>query len=402
MYEPDRMEFGIFLAPYHAHNENPTVALQRDVELLQHLDNLCFDEAWIGEHHSLGREIVPDPVSLMAYAAARTSTIRLGTGVFSLAYHHPLVVADRMVQMDHLTRGRSMLGVGPGALPSDANMMGIDPIDLRRRMNESLDAIMQLLMSEEPVNVETDWFTLKNAMVQVPSFSRPHLPVAVAALLSPSGPTAAGRHGIGVISVGGFDSEGFARTWTWAEEAAGEAGKVVDRATWRVVAPVHIADTRQQAIDDVRSGFLRRAYFGDWGNLRLTATGAGGKNAIGAALGLGGTAIEESIEAGQVIIGDPDDAVHALRDIQQRSGGFGKFLILAHEWAPVAETNKSYELWARYVAPEFQGMPKSRGVRTANTIAHMSEHTSLDQSVRAAFAAAGKEIPTKVDEALGR
>src|SRR5258708_2616178 len=126
-YRPAHMIFGIFLGPFHRVGENPTLAYQRDLELIEYMDRMGFDEAWIGEHHSAGREIVGDPTIFIAAAAERTRQIKLGTGVLSLAYHHPFIVADRMQQLDHLTRGRAMLGVGPGALASDAWMMGIDP-----------------------------------------------------------------------------------------------------------------------------------------------------------------------------------------------------------------------------------------------------------------------------------
>ena len=156
------MRFGIFLAPFHKPDENPTLALERDLEIIESLDRLGYDEAWIGEHHSAGTEIIASPEVFIATAAERTRHIRLGTGVSSLPYHHPFMLADRMVLLDHLTRGRIMLGVGPGALPSDAFMMGIDPVDQRRRMEESLEVMLQLFAGET-VTAETDWFTMKDA-----------------------------------------------------------------------------------------------------------------------------------------------------------------------------------------------------------------------------------------------
>src|SRR5919204_5882800 len=125
------MRFGLFMAPFHPVGQNPTLALERDLDLIVHLDSLGFDEAWIGEHHSAGYEIIPSPEVFIAGAAERTRHIRLGTGVSSLPYHHPLILADRVQQLDHQTRGRFMFGVGPGALPSDAHMMGIDPLRQR-------------------------------------------------------------------------------------------------------------------------------------------------------------------------------------------------------------------------------------------------------------------------------
>ena len=174
------MRFGIFLAPFHPVGQNPTLALHRDLELIQRLDELGYDEAWVGEHHSAGYEIIASPEVFLATAAERTRHIRLGTGVSSLPYHHPLMLADRMVLLDHLTMGRVMLGCGPGALPSDAFMMGIDPNEQRRMMEEGLEAILLLLHDDEPVTMKTDWFALNDARLQLRPYSPGGLEIAVA------------------------------------------------------------------------------------------------------------------------------------------------------------------------------------------------------------------------------
>src|SRR5450755_2274041 len=148
------MRFGYFMAPFHPVGQNPTLALERDLDLVVALDRFGFDEVWVGEHHSAGFEIIASPEVFIGVAAERTKHIRLGTGVSSLPYHHPFMLADRMVLLDHLTRGRVMIGVGPGALPSDAFMMGIDPAKQRDMMEESLEAILQLLAGET-VSMET-------------------------------------------------------------------------------------------------------------------------------------------------------------------------------------------------------------------------------------------------------
>src|SRR5436309_973674 len=221
------LKFGIFLAPFHPVGQNPTLALERDLELIQHLDALGFDEAWIGEHHSAGYEIIASPEVFIATAAERTRNIRLGTGVSSLPYHHPLILADRMVLLDHLTRGRTMFGVGPGALPSDAYMMGIDPIDQRRRMEESLEVMLRLFAGET-VTAETEWFTLKDARLQLLPYSQPCFEIAVAAMISPSGPRLAGKHGLSLLSIGATQTEGFnvmTSTWSVMEERAAEFGQ---------------------------------------------------------------------------------------------------------------------------------------------------------------------------------
>src|SRR5207247_2331327 len=169
------MTFGIFLAPFHRVGENPTLALTRDMELIEWLDYLGYDEVWVGEHHSAGWELIASPEVFIAAAAERTRHIKLGSGVTSLPYHHPLMVAERFVQLDHMTRGRSMLGCGPGALVSDAYMMGIEPVMQRPRMDEAWDGIMLLLKCDEPVPMKTDWLELRQARLHLAPYTAPHL-----------------------------------------------------------------------------------------------------------------------------------------------------------------------------------------------------------------------------------
>ena len=348
----DHLKFGIFLAPFHPVGQNPTLALERDLQLIEHLDELGFDEAWFGEHHSAGYEIIASPEVFIAAAAQRTRHIRLGTGVSSLPYHHPFMLADRLVLLDHLTRGRLMIGVGPGALPSDAFMMGIDPARQRDMMEESLEAILLLLAGDEPVSYETDWFKLVKARLQMRSYQRPFPEVAVAAQVSPAGPRAAGRFGcsllsIGATSVGGFDILG--AHWDVMEERAAEFGTVVDRSKWRLVGPMHIADTKEQAIEDVGFGLAEWVdYFQRVAALPLAPDTTNHE-----------TLVDALNASGFAVIGTVDDAVKQVDRLRKQSNGFGTFLLMGHEWADTAATRHSYELVARYVAPEFQGSSRT-------------------------------------------
>ncbi|MEO8539674.1 MAG: LLM class flavin-dependent oxidoreductase [bacterium] len=342
------MRFGIFLAPFHRVGENPTVALDRDLELIEHLDKLDFDEAWIGEHHSAGWEIIASPELMIAAAAQRTRTIKLGTGVSSLPYHHPFILADRMVQLDHMTRGRAMFGVGPGALTSDAYMLGIDAMTQRQRMDEALGVILRLFRGET-VSYECDWFTLREARLQLAPYTFPHMPVAVASTFSPAGPQAAGKHGVGVLSVavsqpGGLIS--LSKTWEMAQEAADKADKGLSREDWRLVMPIHIAETREEAIRDVDMGSqsFNKEYFEDTLGRPADPSVPGD--------------VASQVERGGAIVGTPDDAIAAIERMQELSGGFGALLGLAHEWTSWEKTKHSYELFARYVAPHFQGQMK--------------------------------------------
>jgi len=341
-----RMRFGAFMGPFHARRDNPTLSLHRDLELVSLLDRLGYDECWFGEHHSGGMEIIGPPEMVVCTAAERTRNIRLGTGVVSLAYHNPLMVAERINYLDHITRGRVMFGVGPGALPSDAFMMGIPIGKLRDRMDESFAALIPLLRGEE-VTMQTDWFTLNQARLQMLPYSEPSVEMAVASMVSPSGATAAGRHGVGMLQFQSLGSEAFnslASKWSICEQVAAEHGQTVDRSTWRLVIQIHIAETREQAIRDCRFGLHHWIdYYQQVAQLPIIPEGVTGDDLV-----------ETYANMDVAVIGTPDDAIATIEKLQNQTGGFGCFMLLAHEWANRRATEESYELFARFVMPHFQ------------------------------------------------
>jgi limonene 1,2-monooxygenase len=342
----DRLRFGIFAAPFHATDENPTISIERDRALVQWLDELGFDEAWIGEHHSAGYEIIASPELFIADVAARTQRIKLGTGVVSLPYHNPLMVADRMMQLDHMTRGRTMFGVGPGLLPSDAMMLGIDPRNQRDMMTESLDVILRLLRGEV-VTKKTSWFELRDAKLQLAPYTRPHLEIAVAASVSPSGPRTAGRLGISMLSPAATSTGGFnvlSHHWGLVEETAREHGTTVSRGNWRVAGPVHVAESREQARKDIRFGLPR------WLHYFQKVVALPGVPESGDV----DYCLDAMVDAGFVVCGEPDHLVKQIARLEEQTGGFGAFLVTAHDWANREATHRSYDLIARFVMPKFQ------------------------------------------------
>ncbi len=340
------MRFGLFLAPFHPTGQNPTLALERDLDLIEHLDRLGYDEVWIGEHHSGGYEIIASPEVFIATAAERTKHIRLGSGVNSLPYHHPLLLADRFVLLDHLTRGRAMLGCGPGQLTSDAHMLGIPADEQRPRMHEALDAIVRLLRGET-VTMQTDWFTLQDARLQLEPYSEPNLEVAVAASISPTGAKAAGKYGLGLLSIAATTRQGFdaiSTHWNTWNEVAAQHGHTADRSRWRLVGPMHLAETKEQARKDVEYGIVP---FSKYFTHVLPAGPTRGDTP------------EEIIanidDDGFAVIGTPDDAIAKIESLVEASGGFGTFLFFGHDWASPAATKHSFELFAQYVMPRFKG-----------------------------------------------
>jgi len=339
------LKFGIFLAPFHPLHENPTLCLERDFDLVCHLDKLGYDEAWIGEHHSGGFEIIANPELFLAAAAERTKHIRLGTGVVSVPYHNPFTLASRMLQLDHQTRGRVMLGIGPGALAHDAFKIGVDPADQRRMLDEGAGAIIRLLRGER-VTLKTDWFDLRDAFLQLRPYSRPGLEMAVASARSPVGALLAGKYGLGILSIGGTSDEALkfhSANWATAEEAAREHGQRVERDKWRMVTLMHVAETRERALENVRFGIAHFAeYFRDVATFPIIP--AGTENPA-----------EYLTKEGLAVIGTPADAIRHIERLWAGTGGFGCLMELVHNWADWQATQKSYELVARFVLPRFQG-----------------------------------------------
>jgi len=359
------MRFGAFLAPFHDPRENPTLALERDLDLIVLMDRLGLNEVWVGEHHSTGWEYIASPEIFLAVAAERTRHIRLGTGAVSLTYHHPLMVADRIVLLDHLTRGRINFGVGPGGHLSDAAMLGIPTAEIRDRMEQSLEAILHLLTSTAPLTASGPGWELHDAVLQLRPYQRPHPPLAIPSLESPFGMALAGRVGAAPLSLF-FGASDLAAQWAITEESAARAGRTANRDDWRVVVPVHLAETREQAIEDVRAGS------GEWMFEYVQALT--GRPAP--VPGPKDKAVDQMIEAGSWVVGTPDDLVEFIRGLQERTGGFGSFLIWGHEWAGPEATRRSYELLARHVMPMFDG--SLEGLNASGDIAR-AKATALHQ-----------------------
>jgi limonene 1,2-monooxygenase len=343
------LRHGVFMAPFHAMNKDPTLAMQRDLELMEWLDKLGFEEAWIGEHHSAGFETIASPELFIAAAAERTKRIRLGTGVVSLPYHNPLMVANRIIQLDHMTRGRIMFGAGPGLLASDSAMLGIDPLVQRDRMVEALDVILRLFAGET-VTAKTDWFTLIEARTHLLPFTQPRPETCVASALTPSGGRIAGRYGLGMLCVAVGIIEGvdiLKSNWETACETARQHGREMDRKDLRVVRPMHIAETREEAAAQCREGL--QTYLNYMNNISQRYDVPAGDDVV-----------DWWNRNGHGVIGTPDDAIAAIQEIYDAQGEFGCVLNLPNNIADWPQTKRSFELYANHVMPHFRGSNRSR------------------------------------------
>ena len=376
-----RLRFGAFLAPHHPIGEHPMLQFRRDLDFAEHCDRLGFDEFWCGEHHSSGWEMIASPEMFLAAAGERTKRIMLGTGVVSLPYHHPCNVAQRMVQLDHMTGGRAIFGSGPGALSSDAFVLGIDPMVQRDRQDEAI-GIIRRLMRGERVTAESEWFTMRDAALQLLPLQE-DMPFAVASQISPSGMTLAGKHGIGIIAVGSTSTEGLTALpmqWSFAEEAAAKHGQTVDRKNWRVVLSWHIAETREKAAEQAGKGLMR------WHNEYIVGTlqRPGAKPFKSPEEAVQKTGFSRNAAS---TIGTPDDLIAKIREIYETSGGFGAVIGFAHDWANPEDTFRSWDMVARYVVPEINGY--LQGLRRSQK--YVIEN-------RASFERASQAVMAKIQE----
>jgi limonene 1,2-monooxygenase len=339
----------------HETGQDPHLAIRRNLDLVDLLDELNFDEAWFGEHHSLGWGLVGAPETMIAAASQRTRQIKLANGVVPMSSHHPFHVASRAVHLDHLSRGRYILGVGPG-VPFDAPLFGLDQATQRTRLNEALPTVLELVNGQQRVTEKTDWYNLREARLQLPRYSPGGIEVAMATSgTSETSPRLAGRYGLSMASFatpfsllqpGAPAHIDLARQWGYAEESAAEHGHEMSRDHWRIALPVHVAQTRKEAFDDVREGYDRWLfeYFGR----------AAGRNVASPDVPRS-RMLEARVEAGGAIVGSVDDVVDGIRRLHERTGGFGTLLVYVADWTTWERTDRSMQLLARYVAPQFTG-----------------------------------------------
>ncbi|MEQ9110753.1 MAG: LLM class flavin-dependent oxidoreductase [Rhodospirillaceae bacterium] len=348
------MRFGAFITPNHRPDDDPTLALHRDLHLVEHLEGLGYAEAWFGEHHGSGWQYIASPETFIAAASQRTTRIRLGTGVAGLPFHHPLMLADRIVLLDHLSKGRVILGTGPGGPQVDAPMMGLNPDSLKTRHEEALETIHALLTTDEPIDRQADWFTVNKGRLQLRPYQDQPIEIVVSSLSSSTGPTLAGRFGLGMLSLGLLANGGAQRladAWGIAEQKAAESGTTVSRKGWRLAGPrMHLAPTDAEARREVAFGLRQFVRF-------MHATGA---RHVSPDDDLDMT-IDRLNESGSVIIGTPDRAQAYLKELQDSVGEIGCYLIPTQDWADHAASLRSFELFARFVIPH--GKPQTASLR---------------------------------------
>ena len=343
------LRVGVFVAPYHALDESPALTFERDLQLASFADELGVSEFWFGEHHSGGYEMSSSPELMIAAAAQRTKRIKLGTGVVSLPYHNPLMTANRLAQLDNLTFGRLIFGAGPGLLPGDAHMIGIDPRESREKLDEGLFIITRLLAGEW-VTEKSSWFDLHDAHCQVLPYQG-SLEVCVASTFSPNGGVLAAKYNAGMLCMtstvysGGYDA--LSGNWNVAVAEAKKANRAMSPSVVRCATIMHLAETKDEAFAQVRRGFGRYQQY--------VANQLGSRPGSAALMTL-----EEMVERNEVVVGTPEDAVKQIKRLEEKIPDFGCLLLFENDWARTEDAKRSLEILARYVLPEINQVNRNR------------------------------------------
>ncbi|MDP3905922.1 LLM class flavin-dependent oxidoreductase [Novosphingobium sp.] len=379
----NKLRLGLFIPPFHALNEDPTLCLERDLDLTQYADEIGLSEVWYGEHHSGGYEIIMSPELMIAAAAQRTKHIKLGTGVITLPYHNPLMVANRIAQLDHLTRGRVIFGAGPGILTADAYMMGQDAREAREKLDQGIGVIKRLLAGEW-VTEKTSWYDLRDAHCHLLPYQDP-LPIGVASAFTPSGGTLAAKHDTALLCLAATSPDGYdalSGNWKIAQEAATKYGRTMDPANVRCATDMHIAETREEAMAQARKGFdITQRYF-----INQTAHIAASPMNV---------TLDELVERGEAIVGTPDDAIAQIRRLEEKIPGFGTLLLFDKNWTGTEQKKRSLELMMRYVLPEINGTNVSRQKSFDWQGVHAEERlNTMQEATQRAFEKHAKENQT--------
>ena len=357
------MQYGMFLQSSHPPGQPLAASIDQDLEVLEWCDQLGYDEAWVGEHLTAAWEPIPACDLVLARAMERTERIRLCAGAYVLPLYHPAELAMRISQMDHMLQDRFICGIAAGGTPTDLPMIDVDPQAGRNRdmMKESLDIMMKLWTE----HVGSDWryegefWTVENPSPiwalgpHLKPWHQPHPPLAMAGL-SPKSDTIryAGEHGYIPLSLT-FNSLYLKSHWDAMEEGAAAGGKTANRADWRVVRDVVIADTDAEAQDWVRNSLmathwnsqnfpLLRAF--DW--VQYLKPDPNDR--------------DEDVDVDYLIdklwmIGSVETVTEKLVQCYEELGGFGTLIVNKYDHGTTPEFyRRSLELLVTEVAPQFE------------------------------------------------
>jgi alkanesulfonate monooxygenase SsuD/methylene tetrahydromethanopterin reductase-like flavin-dependent oxidoreductase (luciferase family) len=359
-HQSNALRLGMFLMPVHDPRKPLAQCYDEDLELVVRCEELGFDDFWVGEHHSSAYENIIMPEIFIGKALGLTQRMRFGAAPVCLQYHHPVHVAGRLAFLDHLSHGRLNICFGPGAVPSDLEVYGVNPQETGRRVVESINMILGIWTSEPPYEFSGEFWNIKLKDFVDPAMGigilpkplqTPHPPIYIPCISRRSeGIRSAAARGFLPISHHMVSESVLRDQWVTYQEGAERAGREADISRWCVARNILVAETTEEA--------HALAYTSSMGQciqyiLDLTRK----FSPTGLSMWLRNAEMTDSqctldYMVNEVIIaGDPPEVARRIRELRERLGPFGTLILVAHDWDDSARWLKSLELFTREVVP---------------------------------------------------
>jgi alkanesulfonate monooxygenase SsuD/methylene tetrahydromethanopterin reductase-like flavin-dependent oxidoreductase (luciferase family) len=363
------MKLGYFTMPLHPVGRDWRQTLAEDREAVLLAERLGFEEAFIGEHVTDLAETITSCLIFIATLARDTKRIRLGSGTVNLANRHPAATAAEVAMVDTLLEGRFILGIGPGGLPSDAEMFETMDADRNAIFLESIEHMIALWTQEPPYRLKGKRWQLNTERTWVPDlgmggvlqpFQKPHPPIVVTAILPHS-------NGIAAAAARGWTpiSANFVQPWVvkshWPKYVEGwaKAGREAKGEDWRVAKSIFVAQddaTLRRMTRDPGNPF---AYY--FRNLQRKAERTRGSALFKHDPSVPDAALTDEYLVSQLLIaGTPNEVADRLLAFREQVGPFGRLLYCGHDWADAAAMRRSMELMAEKVLPKVNGALRER------------------------------------------
>ncbi|MBM3527543.1 MAG: LLM class flavin-dependent oxidoreductase [Alphaproteobacteria bacterium] len=360
------MRLGMFMMPVHPPERQFWSTLEEDTEKSLLADKLGYDELWLGEHFSASSEPIPSPLMFFANLLPQTKNLTFGTAVINIPNHHPAIVAAECAQFDQMSKGRFLMGIGPGGLISDFELFKLNDHPARYRMvDEAMDMIEKIWSQNPPYEIKGEFWdiTIKDGIndnLGVGTMPKPYQkprPPVFTSLASPNSASAksAAKKGWGIISANIIAEYSVASHWTKYLEGCQEAGIKPNGDLWRVARNIMVAPSDAEARERVFSPEASNTYFYTYMREVL--------NSVGLLIILkpkpdmsDAEATVEAITEECVIYGSPKTVLDKLIAFRDKVGPFGGLLQTGIDWAGKNADweRESMRLLAQDVMPKFR------------------------------------------------
>jgi alkanesulfonate monooxygenase SsuD/methylene tetrahydromethanopterin reductase-like flavin-dependent oxidoreductase (luciferase family) len=357
------MKLGYFTMPLHPAAREWAQTLREDRETVILADKLGFHDAFIGEHLTDVHENITSSMLFLSSLVSDTTQIKLATGTSNLSHSHPVLIASHAAMLDHLSNGRFILGVSPGALSSDAEALGILDLDRNKLFSEAIDVILAIWTGEPPYNIDLpdNRFKVSTARTMAlelgvgalpKPMQRPY-PEIVGTVLAPysQGVIAMGKRDFHPLSANFLLPKWVKTHWPNYVQGKQEAGQVADTADWRVARTIFVADdeatARAYGRDDARSPY-RFYYEQICRKLRRSKRLFVLKSEKDQP---DETVTYDYVMDNLMITGTVNSVVDQILALRAEIGDFGEIVYAGMDWADPALAKRSMQLMAEEVMP---------------------------------------------------